>query len=144
MGWWPCPECCSGQCEHCSGETPDEMHVVLSGITNDNCNDCDDLNSNGSPYILGFAGEASGVCTWRYTLPSAICTIERIDLTLEASGSDYLLAVSLWHSSGIVIQWTETISAPLDCVTLNNQNVTYASSVWQCIASSSTCMATAS
>ena len=137
---YPCDECCIEEdpgvdCEELTcidGDKPSQFQVVIAGITNDTCSDCDDLNDT---YILDFKGlgfentcgtDLGGDCLYEYVFPSTVCGIERIILGLGNVGTRWRIDVTLCTGTfdvGIAYWWRE---APLleldklDCTTFDN------------------------
>jgi len=52
--------CCAGVCDYCTGTSPDQIAVTFSGITNDSCVDCGNLNDT---FILD-RSSPSALCSW--------------------------------------------------------------------------------
>ena len=49
-------------CTDCPGGAPDRYTVTLSGLSNDNCVECGDLNTT---FVLSYVGFVDGTCQWR-------------------------------------------------------------------------------
>jgi hypothetical protein len=76
-GWQPCPECCT--CKECSDGGPASFQVVVSGVVDSGCSNCDE-NFNG-PFVVTRAGAAalfgsSDPCWWAYEFDPAPCNPE--------------------------------------------------------------------
>ncbi len=116
-------------CEHCENDNPAcTLRMRLSGIVNDSCEDCSDLNTN---HDLTYQGN----CFWQKTLDEIICGVSTIDLTLSKSGSNYILTAQAGNSV-----WTTDLgSNPPSCVEFNNEALAPTISDSSCDNANSTC-----
>ncbi len=91
-----CSECAS--CTLCSGTTPAELSLVISGVVDDNCSNCDEtlngtfiLSNSGTHYSTGFY---LGVCQWAHEFPSKITCNNAVGIfaeVVEVGSSNRLL-----------------------------------------------------
>lgn len=70
---FPCGGCDPNPCAcaECSGDIPRTLEVEFDGIVDGSCADCDDLNTNGTPFIAPCS--LSLGCFWEHELPSTVC-----------------------------------------------------------------------
>ena len=120
MGWYPC--CGAGECDHCSDRVPRELSVEISGLTNSNCLDCDDLNGT---FTLGYVGQNIGQCRWEFD--GDFCVWDRLVCILYVDFGDYFLEVAYQDSTGasaVNIIWLENLGTYMpDCEAWDNQDV---------------------
>jgi hypothetical protein len=113
---YPC--CCEEEpptveCTHCEDdEGPEEFQVVISGLTNSGgCANCGSLNGT---YTLTYIGG----CSWRYILPSTICTFFGIGVNITAT------YIEVTVSSTVVSQtFRLDITAPYNCLDIAELDV---------------------
>ena len=105
---YPC--CCKIECpcSHCSGATPSEVQAVISGLTNDQCSDCADLN--GTYSLTQWA--APNCCTWEYTFPASVCGFTGLILTTGFSFPSYWVKLECIHATE-TLYWQRTFAG--DC-----------------------------
>ena len=117
MPGYPC--CCDeGQtceCEHCQdGVAPCCLAVTITGLANDICDGCGNLNTT---FYLRYRGN----CVWSNstcrTQSVAPCGFDQISATLFEDGGSYFLNVTLSDSgSGDGISWTKDLGTdPPEC-----------------------------
>ncbi|MCH7726771.1 MAG: RHS repeat protein [Planctomycetes bacterium] len=96
------PSACG--CIYCPQGMLRQMKVEFSGITNDQCSDCGDLNT--AAYYLDF-DEASGSCLWSLSPQSAPCGLQELQVYFYPSGGQLAIAVNVTFSDGVV-RWTQS------------------------------------
>jgi len=142
----PCTSCCpegKETCENCEDDlAPNEFQVMLSGIIEDGCGDCDSLNDT---YVVPWR-EVVG-CRWYYYLPAEICNVATVEVQVMAPYLllGYHINVYLMDASWTALcRWTKDygVEKP-DCDALNNEVIPLSWQGWTCDASSSTCLLTA-
>lgn len=129
------PHCCCGECPctHCDGsEPPCCFKVVISGIVEGTCGECDCLNDT-------FHIPRVSTCTWQRNTDPYLCDSSPAKVTVFLDGADYKLKVEL---GGNV--WLKDFSTtkPI-CQDLVDESIPFVSSGSDCDASSSTCLVTA-
>jgi hypothetical protein len=70
--------CCAGGCTGCNvGTQPGSYQVVIAGVTDDACGDCEQLNDT---FVVTFTGQSgsSNQCTYEYIFDPDICTYTQI------------------------------------------------------------------
>ena len=128
-----CDECCvttiSG-CDDCdSGTAPIQYQVVMAGVTDNNCEDCDNYNAT---FILDEIGPV-GIhdCYWRFTDPDASCpgTESEADIEINVIPVDVspnvFIEVQARHEPGATVAlWrTATDSPTIDCCNKDAEDV---------------------
>lgn len=110
--------CCCGECAACDdGNGPQQIQITITGITDDGCGDCDDLNGD---YICELnttdpdAGDPS--CNWRLAFAN-ICGDIQADIYVGRSGADVVVEVLLSGFGSFDHRFTKTYSAvsSIDC-----------------------------
>ncbi len=130
-GGYPC--CCDDcPCSVCSGASPCCWKVVISGVVEGSCGDCECIDGT---YFVPY----STACDWTRTLSGAPCTDGVIQVTVFLDGSDYKLQVKVGDNT-----WIKNYGASKpSCRTLVDESIAFSSSEADCDASSSTCLVTA-
>ncbi len=158
--WFPC---CVGTgtgtvcvCDDCgtANLVPDEWQVVMSGIVDDVCSDCDSgLDGTGfnDTFVLGNCQiGAFDVCLWYYELPSTTCQADYVLLTLkENTPGNWFFAV--WAADSLApsnpankeFSFSKNYAARPDCGGLSGESLSPDLSPTQCDISSATCLVTA-
>lgn len=136
-------DCCCDlpvRCERCSGNTPEQLEVVLAGIVNDLCNDCAGLNGT---FVLDRL-DPDDSCIWTYYLPSEICNQISLSAQLLGDGVYTNTQLKIWmYFAGPVFLRDFGSTNPVDCE-WSNLDVPYDNSGGgQCDASAATCTVTA-
>ena len=150
-------KCCG--CRICTGETPKRYQVVLAGLTNFTCMQCDAINGTYileqivDPALSPWSYEAPPRCLYQYDFgPDAPCP--SLHLTLEITGGSELpvteitLIVRLWSDANeeweILIWLTVLNDNGNTCsCTLVNQPVVWSQGTWGvCTPSNSACTVT--
>jgi hypothetical protein len=143
-----CNGCCAGApCAACNCGGPTQFQVVVSGVADDSCSECDQFDNT---YVLdrgssactteGTVG-ANTTCNWSYALPSTICSgsIEAwrktyIDLWLvyNSTGNTSALHVNFYTATVCTRNfeyWTGgSVAGTLDCCALNESVPLFAGS----------------
>ncbi len=83
-------------CDFCTDQNnplaiADQIEVVIAGIVEEGVPDCGSCDSLNGTYVLDLigsyrTGHATG-CSWRYTFPSSICSVENLWAYRTASGN---------------------------------------------------------
>lgn len=130
---YPCDNCCKCPCPQCDGDTPPCcFKVVISGIVEGSCGECDCLND--TFYVPRYTD-----CIWHQDTTPFLCDSHPIRVTVYLDGSDYKLKVEL---GGNV--WIKNYGATKPtCQNLTDESIAYSTSGSDCDASSSTCLVTA-
>lgn len=144
MGWYPC--CCKKPaCQYCTA-TPTQLQVVISGVVDQDCSDCDSLN--GTFTLDQVDGNA---CQWNYDNDSLSTCFTNESYTAEIylqSGTTYFLWVRYigdTGGSGGTIEWLENLGTTKpDCSAWSSQSVSYhTDTISECDGTSATCAVTA-
>jgi hypothetical protein len=110
--WYPCG-CCGGEpCTHCSGTTPLQYQLDVSGVADEDCALCDETYDG--QFILTQSGV--GNCRWTYDFDSAACggpLNDNYTLDIGAPVNKTTLGLS-FGGVGIMV-WNKVISPPIDC-----------------------------
>lgn len=145
MPGYPC--CCSKckicTCEACSDSpfyAPCCWKVVISGIVDGSCDDCEVLNKT---YYLSQADDESEItpegCSWFEGAVCGDCNPTDIWLTVFQDGSDYIIEVTMdghvWHKN-------YGTTKP-ECCGLKNETIPHVTNSGDCDTSSATCVVTA-
>jgi len=128
-----CDGCGCGMCDYCSGSVPACLAITISGIANNSCSDCGDINGVWRVKLIPF----SIPCQWVGYLCSSfmsICGLDRLIATLDLSGSDYILTIVLDDpASGESIIWSKNFGVVKpDCNAWSNLVLTFVSSTATC------------
>lgn len=129
------PCCCDEPCAcgNCDGATPPCcFKVVISGIVEGSCGDCDCLNDT-------FHAPRVTACTWQRDTSAHLCDSEPLKVTVIEDAGDFKLKVEL---GGNVWIKNYTTTKPT-CQSLTDESIPFDSSGSDCDASSSTCLVTA-
>ena len=132
--------CCGGKCGGCSGDIPQEVEVIISGVVNRDCFDCGSLNGT---YVLdysAFIGQEALACQWLYEFPSPICGIRFVvargisgELWVSFASNDYTDTKNAWQN----------LAGPADCSSWNNEPLPYWISGLECYSAYTTAYLTA-
>lgn len=135
---FPCDDCC--RCDNCSGNTPDQIDVTFDGIVNVSCGSCVNINDPVT-FTVDWLRQIGDICYWRYTLPSAICYLDWIEVRAATGG----VGVYWFQGSSQVASYFRTVGAPYDCMGWTNYDVPFGFNLpgSQCDLLSSTCKITA-
>ena len=129
------PCCCDEPCKcgNCDGATPPCcFKVVISGIVEGSCGECDCLNDT-------FYAPRTSACTWERNTDPYLCDSSPIKVTVTEVAGDFILKVEL---GGNV--WLKNYSTTKPtCQDLVDESIAFSSSGSDCDASSSTCLVTA-
>lgn len=107
-----CKQCAGIVCSSCASSIGPLEFLVSITITNKNCSSCASLNGD---YVVSFAYQMYGACTWMYTFPSnQPCGATYINVTIGGSsvGVDMLFNSS-WMD---MLNWNRTDSGVYDCL----------------------------
>jgi hypothetical protein len=153
---YPCDDCCIEEEEECNtgcidNNFPQQIQVVVAGLTNLDCDECTALNDT---YIVDFVGFlvgdcASGSidgCVWRYVLPESICDVTRVELLLTPAPSSFRVSFALCRGVNVSQEFRKTITpfAEQDCLGWSNYSLPFiATDVTVCGGLSKTCLITA-
>ena len=116
-----------GTCTFCSGDSPSQYQVVISGIANDRCSECNNLN--GTWIVSRYAcGLVRACCQWDYRQITNGCDIGGADfiylrlviyeLSPGTPGSAVIVNVAFLHSinNAPIVAFAQTYGAkPIDC-----------------------------
>lgn len=170
MPGYPC--CCGGggggdpwdDCAICTaGTAPQNYRISLSGIVDNDCSECTDLNDD---FTVAYHsnGNADGVawCLWYYSFPSSICSGSAtypfcgisFAIFKNTSSVTWIIATvnATWPTTPHVtpglhdLSWRNYgLGYPLDCGFdgISLSDISEGMGVDQCTTSSSTCTATA-
>jgi hypothetical protein len=122
MPWYPC--CCCRYCPNCrDGFGPFQWQVDISGLANSDpveCPECADLSGS---FVLAWVA----ACRWEYDLPSAICGVAKIRLSVTPYvpiPPPWLVAVELLDAGGnVVMQSQQTFDPRPDCMAMDGQSL---------------------
>jgi hypothetical protein len=137
-----CPLCISNQ-------TPVTFRAVFSGITEDGCGDCSELNST---WDLPFYNATTIVCRWGYdptTLEWEFCNIGAIHAEIWVAGGGGFDVKVHYKCAGTgtpdCIEYEKHYDTEPDCLSFNSENIPWVSTDARvdCNASASTCSLTA-
>lgn len=127
-------DCCCDMCTWCvppSG-TPDEIQVVISGVTNDGCADCGDFNDtficSRAAFQCYWTSDEFTVCNWAHTIR---VVINDVGITVTDNHVGPLAYVAFRKSDESV-----------DCANLSSESIPFLSD-YDCDASSASCAITA-
>lgn len=138
-----CSDCSgSGTCETCTCSAcsdspfyaPCCWKVVIAGIVDGSCSDCEVLNKT---YYLSQDDPAG--CTWSEGAVCGECDPTDIILTVTLDGSDYIITVTM---DGHVWQKNYGTSKP-ECCGLTSETISHLTDSGDCDSSSATCVITA-
>lgn len=139
--WTNCP--CCGLCASCTnGDMPPSIQVVINGLTNGTCSDCDDLNATYILSILQQIPSGTSPCIWAYALPVTICGVTSVNLRVGSSGTGFL-SFQIVKSITEIFNWrTDTEPGRRDCHAWSNYSLPPVSGPPVCDYTSSTCLVT--
>lgn len=149
VSWYPCPDCCQDtDCEHCSsGTTPTEYDLTFSGVANENCTTCANMNTTFTLTQDGGAGQCvesgeAGTCCYEITLTECGGDLCGITIIINADGArvnviaaddlsgDCTQAEAINDDGAGSSVWRGTGDYPWDCTqTFSGDMVNNASSV---------------
>ena len=134
-----CPDpCATCTCEQCAAASPFYApccwRVVIAGIVDGSCSDCEVLNKM---YYL--SQDTPGGCTWSEGAVCGECDPTDIILTVTLDGSDYIVTVTM---DGHVWSKNYGTSKP-ECCGLTNETIPHTTNSGDCDSSSATCVITA-
>jgi len=112
--------CCDAiECTCCdpSDDVPDELQVTISGLSDNTCDDCDDLNG---VYILPVSVDpvfSPAVCIWKYVFSSEVCGVDYIAVILYGASVSYVVFGITYDAA---IFWNESPNeTSYDCLNLD-------------------------
>lgn len=134
--------CCCGcktcTCEECAAASPYYApccwKVVIAGIVDGSCSDCEVLNKT---YYL--SQDTSGGCVWSEGAVCGDCDPTDITLSVTLDGSDYIVTVTM---DGHVWRKNYGTTKP-ECCGLTNETIPHTTNTGDCDSSSATCVITA-
>ena len=133
----PAPDDCSS-CN--TGTTPYYVYVTISGVTDDVCSDCDNVNV--TSVKLTQHSVLPCVYTASNAIPGGLCGGQPawIEVYLDSGG---YMKVRIGVAAAAQLVWKKAVTATFDCSSLN-ESLTYsaADSEGSCDGSSSTCTVT--
>lgn len=144
--------CCIDDCTNCTaGTRSDSMQVVISGVTDDSCGDCEQLNDTFVCTYTGVGGSPLFACTWEYIFDPDICTYTQMWIFLGSEfpvGLTFYVAVA--DTNPITTSETESIvfkntvgGTSVNCQ-FSSYSVAYNSRTGNdCVGASATCSVTA-
>lgn len=133
--------CCCGTGESCTFchnfLAPSRLEIELSGIGDKTCGNCDDFNTNGTPYILD--QRIADPCEWRHTLETEPCPLINngtiINAGLFFQFGDYNLGVTIRIDGFTYVSWSKNFgsSRPV-CTGWDSLDVPFFSDepLWNC------------
>jgi len=128
------PGDCDCNCANCSDTAPCCFEVTISGMSNDVCGHCTDLDKT---YFLEQT-EVNG-CEWVCEYIPTLCDTDRIVLTVYLDGADYKIKVEFGRHV-----WEKNYGeVKPDCCTLVDEELTHQTSSGDCDSSSATCIVAA-
>jgi len=137
--------CCGGgsDCLRCeSGTAPQQIEVVITGVTNNFCSDCDDWNDT---WILDFVTiSADDLCRWEYIIDPTSCSATFIDGRILNVGGNAQFIIA-FRSPPTVLQgsWkSNVVGSPIDCSDLAALSFSAQPIGFPCNEDSSTCVVT--
>ncbi len=129
-------------------DTPQQYEVVIQGIVNDSCTDCDDLNGTfivdiGETVSAG-SGCGGAIKRWVYVSPAAKCFGFELWLNIDCRAGLERLTV-IWSGAipPTALWLLDMGPPPYDCQGLLGQDIPFFSTGTRCDASGSTCTVTA-
>lgn len=134
--WAACP-CCRAVCTFCSdGTRGTTVQVVISGMADTACADCELLDGT---YIVPIA-EAVGFCGWRYDFPATICAFYD-ELFIDLGGTN--INVVLRQGVGNRHSWRSNAAGFNDCNNWSSFNLpAFGNVTTNCTNAGSTCTLT--
>ena len=145
-GGYPC--CCLvAGCDQCAENTFDhDMQVVIAGLANDVCSDCDSLNDS---FVVPWAQDTGSACRWTLDI-SGVSTCDYNTMNVFIGNfipNQITVRVEISAVGGINILWDviwKPVDRVVDCTTLNNLVCPFASEFAnsECDGSSSTATVT--
>lgn len=146
----PCAACCTTDiCHCCSGATPSQFEVIISGLTDDSCNDCDTAGAGqlNNTFVLnrGTIYQEDG-CEWFYEF-EGYCNIVLMGLWIYKVANYARISVfAATDPVTWVYEWKKWYGTPgdIDC-NLSSESIPWepAGDTGLCDGSSSTCLVTA-
>ena len=82
--WWPCCGAPGIVCAFCDPFVP-SWTATWSGLSSDNCTDCENLNASFLLDMYRPYGPLDGFCRWMYNLPLSICGYDFMVLDLAVA-----------------------------------------------------------
>lgn len=142
--FWPGCPCCGGPCpDYCSDDGPAEYEVVLSGMADDLCTDCGNLDGT---YVLdrdsitNFLCPGNVECAWANSAPDGpttgvgVCTypitITCLSLVIQSSTVISVALTVYKQGPGIYTEgysWKKTFGSDIDCSGLSGEDIPYES-----------------
>lgn len=147
-----CP-CCAEGCPHCSSSTPQQLQVVVSGVTNGSCNQCSNLDGT---YICTLAGQTGspppgvGACLWDVSIPPVCGPALPFDLVRVSIGTDnmpgqphYILVTLRTAAGGSFLIFLRRYGTLPDCAALSGESLPFWQTDGKCQGHAATCTVTA-
>jgi len=126
----PGPGACDCACANCSDTAPCCFEVTISGMSNDVCGHCEDLNKT---YFLKQTEENG--CEWLCPYIHTLCDTDEILLTVYLDGSVYMIQVQF----GRHVWRKDYGEAKPDCCTLQDEVLPHKPSAGDCDSTGATC-----
>ena len=124
------PPACNCDCENCApiegqyiNNAPCCWQVKISGITTTDPVDCGTCNYFNRTYYL--SQRTPGECIWSTTVSAPCTQCAEVDLTLELSGTTFILTLGN-HV------WSRDYGTPPNCCTISNYSLTHQTSSGDC------------
>jgi len=129
---------CDSACAYCTtGYGPQEWQVVIAGIVDGFCGDCDALGGLNGTYVLSFKQAA---CEWRYVMPGAPCGYGLLSVNIRLNG---VLEVWFWDYNRM-LEFEKDFGDSVPCCDLVDEDIPYVGdATGHCDGSSATCTLTA-
>lgn len=147
-----CP-CCTGGCPHCSSAVPQQLQVVVNGVTNGFCGECSKLNGT---YICALSGQIGspppgiGACLWDVSIPPVCGPSFPFDLVRVSIGTDnmpgqphYVLVTLRTAAGGSFLIFMRRYGTLPNCAALSGESLPFWQTDGKCQGGTANCTITA-
>ncbi|MCL6504181.1 MAG: hypothetical protein K6T86_15975 [Pirellulales bacterium] len=147
-----CP-CCAAGCSHCAATTPQQVQVVVSGISNGTCSQCPGLDGT---YICTLSGQTGGpppqvgACLWDLSIPPLCGPTFPFDLVRMSIGTDnmpgqphYVLVTLRTAAGGSFLIFMRRYASLPNCAALANESLPFWQTDGKCQGAGASCTVTA-